>query len=759
MPSFTAPALAAAGAAAVSVPIIIHLLARRRRRPEPWAAMRFLMAAYRRHRTRLRLEQLLLLLLRCLIVLLLGMALAGPLLRGTGAAGLLPAAGRSVVLVVDNSIGSSATDAAGGAEFDALIETADRIIADLGPADRVGMITTGRPAQMLIAPPTADRAMVRRRLTELYATPAASELGDALGLAMEAMEDGGESGPASVVVLSGLRAGTARVEEPLPRDLEALGRRATLLALEPRESLDNIQIESMRARQELVMPDAPGEAPSAMWEVTLRRFGSVSDEGSAEVQLMVPQGAGLNRTVRFDRGAERTEIVLTTPLSTDGPTAVTAVMRPGRADRDAVEADNQRVSVVDVRQRMDVLIVAPEAGTLADGTNSNTIATVQWLLSTALRPVVDLSDWPIELDVMDPARMDASALGGADVAIVLRPDLLGEDQWAAARRWCGEGGVMWITAPPARQSHLWPQQLTDAFGLGWSIAIEPTDHDPATGPATGGPTPAALMRLSADLEDMLRPVRFYTSLMIEPATVSAPTEVLLSSSAGRPLMLSCPVDGRGRLVVLATALDESWTNLPTRPLFVPLVHEVLRWTIARTQPARHFEPGDQPLLAGAFAESPELISPTGRSVLLVAGRSGEGKDGAAGEGGSFGLSPIEPLSEAGLYQASAERLAVNVSSNAADTRTVETDALKAWLGACGDWQFIDAHDPVTAMEAAAPTSDLSGPLLWILLAMVIVEILLARRASHASTAGQRTLELPGRGAAAGSGGAAGSLVR
>ena len=45
-PSFIVPALAAAAVAAVSIPVIIHFLTRRPRRPVPWAAMRFLLAAY-----------------------------------------------------------------------------------------------------------------------------------------------------------------------------------------------------------------------------------------------------------------------------------------------------------------------------------------------------------------------------------------------------------------------------------------------------------------------------------------------------------------------------------------------------------------------------------------------------------------------------------------------------------------------------------------------------------------------------------------
>src|SRR5438874_5524072 len=61
---------------AVSVPIIIHLLNRKRFRVVTWAAMRFLLAAQRKNSRRLRLEQLLLLAVRTLVVLLLVLAMA-----------------------------------------------------------------------------------------------------------------------------------------------------------------------------------------------------------------------------------------------------------------------------------------------------------------------------------------------------------------------------------------------------------------------------------------------------------------------------------------------------------------------------------------------------------------------------------------------------------------------------------------------------------------------------------------------------------
>ena len=78
--TFVSTGLAVAGLAAAAVPIIIHLLLRRRRVPVEWAAFDLLREAMRRHRRRSRLERLLLLAVRTLLLAALGAALAQPLI-------------------------------------------------------------------------------------------------------------------------------------------------------------------------------------------------------------------------------------------------------------------------------------------------------------------------------------------------------------------------------------------------------------------------------------------------------------------------------------------------------------------------------------------------------------------------------------------------------------------------------------------------------------------------------------------------------
>jgi hypothetical protein len=135
--TFLHPILAAAAIAGISIPIIIHLLMRRRRKAHEVGRDAVPLEAYRQQRRRMRLEQLLLLAARCLLIMLAGLAIARPLL---GSAGVLGGRGAvTLYVLIDNGLASSAAE--GGKS--ALDRHKARALAlldqlDTGSGDRVG---------------------------------------------------------------------------------------------------------------------------------------------------------------------------------------------------------------------------------------------------------------------------------------------------------------------------------------------------------------------------------------------------------------------------------------------------------------------------------------------------------------------------------------------------------------------------------------------------------------------------------------------
>src|SRR5262245_48980732 len=91
-----------AGLAAISVPIIIHLLNRRKFHKVVWAAMRFLQNAVEQNQRRMRVEDMILLALRCLLIALLALALARPAIL-SNASGVFGQSKVTGVIILDNS--------------------------------------------------------------------------------------------------------------------------------------------------------------------------------------------------------------------------------------------------------------------------------------------------------------------------------------------------------------------------------------------------------------------------------------------------------------------------------------------------------------------------------------------------------------------------------------------------------------------------------------------------------------------------------
>src|SRR5918996_1174136 len=86
--TFLAPYLLG-GLVLASVPVFIHLLNRRRFQLVEWAPMKYLKLTIKTNRRRLRIEQLLLLILRTLMIIALILAVARPVLSRAGVIGML----------------------------------------------------------------------------------------------------------------------------------------------------------------------------------------------------------------------------------------------------------------------------------------------------------------------------------------------------------------------------------------------------------------------------------------------------------------------------------------------------------------------------------------------------------------------------------------------------------------------------------------------------------------------------------------------
>src|SRR3984957_10549525 len=157
------------GLALGAIPIVIHLLSRRAYRETDWAAMRFLLEAARKNSRRMRLEQLILLAVRTLILLLAALAFAEPLVEAVSPQAR-PRTLLHRVIVIDASFSMGAkTDA--GTRFDRAKSVARQIVPDSQPGDAVSILRIAGPTSpSVVREPAFDPEIVQPEIDRLQVT-------------------------------------------------------------------------------------------------------------------------------------------------------------------------------------------------------------------------------------------------------------------------------------------------------------------------------------------------------------------------------------------------------------------------------------------------------------------------------------------------------------------------------------------------------------------------------------------------------------
>ncbi len=180
--SFLAPILLA-GMALVALPIVLHLVMRREPKRVEFPALRFVRKRQSTNQTRLKLRHWLLLALRCAFILLLALALARPVLRGSG---LLAngSAGLAAALVVDTSPRMDYL-VKNQTRLEAAQETATWLLEKLPADSEVALIEPGRARRAKLADRDAAVLRTGRLRTSAASAPLADAVVEAIGLVNE----------------------------------------------------------------------------------------------------------------------------------------------------------------------------------------------------------------------------------------------------------------------------------------------------------------------------------------------------------------------------------------------------------------------------------------------------------------------------------------------------------------------------------------------------------------------------------------------
>lgn len=556
------PALFGLGIAAVSIPILLHLL-KRKRRPIEWAAMRFLEQAFRKRRRILTIEQLILLVLRCALLVLIALGV-GSLMLGSGT---MSTSSITMVIVIDDSIGSALqVDAA--SSFDLNKGFALRALDELDAArgDRVMLIGSGMPARGIVVPETSDLGAVRDLIRGLGATDSGFDLDGALALSGTMGSESGRTDRRVLVIASGGRgfvggrAGPGSSRPEFDR----------IIAMNPTpELIENIGITDALATRSLVTQRGV-RLPIGV-RVGLVRSGAGLGQDSRSTTITVfdqeDNQIGQRRVEWTGTQDTISAVVAIDPGSIRAMGARTAIVRV-RIDDDANSRDNTRLVSVATRSSIRVgLIAGPN-----NQSESSGISPARWV-----RAALGADDrFGISILDIDAGRASALLTPNLDAVVVLAPGALDDDGWARLAQLRIGGTLVLITPDAAGGSLGWLDRvaaMADGFLEPGSVQIEHERPRALTGSAELSDR-GLLSGIRSEFDSLANTVSVSRSIRLPVGSASL-SLVLLDDGSAMALESNAG-DGRGVLVVFGSAFDLEWTNLPTRPLFVAMMQEIVR---------------------------------------------------------------------------------------------------------------------------------------------------------------------------------------
>ncbi len=386
MSFFLNPWTMAAGAGLVSAPVIIHLINRMRFRRIKWAAMEFLLKAQKKMRRRKILEQLLLLFLRMLLVFLAGMLFA----RYLGIDPLVHKETRPTihVVVLDDTPSMGDTGQAGVTGGDAFTEAkkmiADRILPAVSEAStpqRVRIIRlsdqvdianddVNREPQLIKAESIAG---IRDKLNAERPSTIRTSLVVGLNKAQELLNKAPSDTAKVVHIVSDLRSvdwseDSEGISQAVKQLMESHDTKVHIVDVaSPSRKIDrktppfsdNVAITELRPLNRVVPKERDVE-----FEVRVRNFGN-TDLKDVQVQFYLNGHGNVIPFLPIGNLPANQEFTgkfqhkFTQGATKEDPLArfniVTAVLNNMGAD--GLAADNVRHAVVEVREKLTVLLV------------------------------------------------------------------------------------------------------------------------------------------------------------------------------------------------------------------------------------------------------------------------------------------------------------------------------------------------------------------------------------------------------------------
>lgn len=684
------------GLIALASPILIHLLNRRQAKLVDWGAMQFLLASLTTRKRHIMIEEVILMAIRCLLLALLALAMARPFLPSRSvipwavvlpavlgaalAAGIATAmwamvrlrwlliwlaallvavaaiatareylaqsrmwksaAGeKDVVLVLDGSA-SMTMKVKGKTNFQRAVEEAQALVERCKPGDAISLIVTGSAPRQIVANPSADREELADALSKVKPVGGSMQVLKALNAAAASLAEGHNPGKKIVLLTDGQKLGWDLDNDSswgfLAAGLDAMPSKPEIVCrtLELPERFRNLAVTDVTLSRQVIGTDRPVRINVKVANTGTEEVLATAVRLSINAEALVPQRVGnippgAAETVHFQYHFEQ-----------PGP----YVLKAQVLTKDVIEADNAFRQVVNVIDRLRVLIVDGASGdrrlcgaklariALAPRGNSGggrrrkgrqLIVEPEVVAATEMRSVAALHRkypgfWRCGLIVLSnvprlpaPVAQEILRFVGRGGGLLITPgdfaQVRGEKKAGVTaetfyRNWKTETGQRVAPAVLAKRVSV-PDNPARA-------ALKTFSHP-------------ALALVSDPAQSDLPQWRIKSYWKLEADEKDPSVRVAGLMDTGDPLLVERKLsDAKGYILMSAMATNLHDSNLPLLKCFVPLLHEVAYFLATPVMLNANVEPGTEIALELEPREgaSPPTDGPREAAVTTPSGR-------------------------------------------------------------------------------------------------------------------------------------------
>ncbi|MCZ6786240.1 MAG: BatA domain-containing protein [Planctomycetota bacterium] len=578
--SFVHPAILG-GLALGSLPIIIHILNRRRFKQMDWAAMEFLLQAAVRNRRRIRLENLLLLLLRVLVVCLLVLAVTRPFSKKSAFASLLGAGGtteRIILLDDSHSMRAGQGNRTSLAKAKSLIKAMVTRLHNEKSSDRVTIILGSTPRTVddrfnRVAVAGAHYERMLDRIGRLRVSDGTLDVVTALDAMAASVEE--EDRRIVLYIASDFRRKdwTTPDGSVQPHILEALRRYSDRVKVHfldvgvGSESVQNVGITNLETRERAVIAGVP-----TTFVATVKNHGP-SPVSNVTVTFRFPKRTLQRKLDTVLVPGESMQVQKEFTFRTAGPVTVSAAITT-----DQLPGDDIRRLVVRVRRSMRFLLVNGEPSPEPYRGEIDHLA-------AALAPPSPTPSG-IEVDEVVDSEFSGRELDPYDGVFLCNVYRLTDERIKRLEEFVRKGGglVFFLgdqVDPQVYNASFFGRGEKAGQGLLPLLLLDvegsTDDYVNFAPPALDHPIIRFLRGIN---EIVLRTVSFRRFVRAEPPLSNSTATVLMSyTDQDSSPAIAEKGFGEGRVLLFTSAADTEWSDFPISPVFLAILQETARYVV------------------------------------------------------------------------------------------------------------------------------------------------------------------------------------